>query len=109
VGGRAYGRLPEKRQGVQPVSLNMNVWLDQVLEAILSLIRLVLSSFAGLIQRVSDAMGPLGLLGLYLFLTLFGLWLAYQLLRILSLIVLRILLPVAAFLVTLLVLALLIS
>jgi len=91
------------------VSLNMNVWLDQVLGAILYLIRLLLSSFAGLTQQVGDVMGPLGLLGLYLFLALFGLWLTYQLLRILSLIVVRILLPVAAFLVTLLILVLLIS
>ena len=89
--------------------LNMNVWLDQVLGAILSLIRLLLSSFSGLTQQVGDVMGPLGLLGLYLFLTLFGLWLAYQLLRILSLIVLRILLPVAALVLTLFVLVILFS
>ena len=87
----------------------MNVWLDQILGAALSLVKLLLSGCSGFAQRVGDVMGPLGLLGLYLFLALFGLWLTYQLLRILSLIVLRILLPVAAFLVTLLILVLLIS
>jgi hypothetical protein len=87
----------------------MNVWLDQILGAVLSLVRLLLSGFSGLTQRVGDLMGPLGSLGLYLFLTLFGLWLAYQLLRILSLIVLRILLPVAALLVALFVLVILVS
>ncbi|UCB51755.1 MAG: hypothetical protein JSV10_07140 [Candidatus Zixiibacteriota bacterium] len=87
----------------------MNVWLDQILGAVLSLIRLLLSSFSDLTQQVGDLAGPLGQLGLYLFLTLFGLWLTYQILRILSLIVVRILLPVAALLLTLFLLVVLIS
>jgi hypothetical protein len=87
----------------------MNVLLDQVLGAALFVIKLLLGSFSELVQLVGDLAGPLGQVGLYLFLTLFGLWLAYQLLRILSLIVVRVLLPVAAFLLTLLVLVLLVS
>lgn len=91
------------------MSLDMNVWLDQILGAALFFIKLLLSSFSELTQRVGDLMGPFGQLGLYLFITLLGLWLVYQLLRILSLIVVRILLPLAALLVTLFVLVLLIS
>jgi hypothetical protein len=91
------------------VPLNINVWLNQVLGAALSLVKLLLSGFSELTQQAGDVMGPLGSSGLYLFLTLFGLWLAYQLLRIICLIVVRILLPLAALLVTLLVLVILLS
>ena len=89
--------------------LSMNVWIDKILGAALFLVKLLVSGFSGLAQRVGDVMGPFGSLGLYLLLTLFGLWLVYQLLRILSLIVLRILLPVAAFLAAIFVLVILVS
>ena len=89
--------------------LSMNVWLDKILGAALFLVKLLADLFSGLAQRVGDVMGPLGSAGLYLLLTLFGLWLVYQLLRILSLIVLRILFPVAAFLAALFVLVILVS
>jgi hypothetical protein len=87
----------------------MSIWSDQILGAALYFIKLLLSSFLGLTQRLGDLAGPSGQLGLYLFVTLLGLWLVYQLLRILSLIVVRILLPLAAFLVTLFVLVILTS
>ena len=91
------------------MSLNVNIWLDQILQAALFFIKLLLSSFSELTHRVADLAGPFGQLGLYLFITLLGLWLVYQLLRILSLIVVRILLPLAALLVTLFILVILIS
>ena len=91
------------------MSLDMNVWLDQILGAALFFIKLLLSSFSELTQRVGDLMGPFGQLGLYLFMTLLGLWLVYQLLRIISLIIVRVLLPLAAFLLTLFVIFILIS
>ena len=91
------------------MSLDMNVWLDQILGAALFFIKLLLSSFSELTQRVGDLMGPFGQLGLYLFMTLLGLWLVYQLLRIISLIIVRVLLPLAAFLLTLFVIVILIS
>ncbi len=91
------------------MSLNVNIWLDQILGSALFFIKLLLSSFSELTQRVGDLAGPFGQLGLYLFITLLGLWLVYQLLRILSLIVVRILLPLAALLVTLFILVILIS
>ncbi|MGB2768684.1 MAG: hypothetical protein WBC88_03035 [Candidatus Zixiibacteriota bacterium] len=87
----------------------MNVWLDQILGAALFFIKLLLSSFSELTQRVGDLAGPFGQLGLYLFITLLGLWLVYQLLRIISLIIVRVLLPLAAFLLTLFVIVILIS
>jgi len=87
----------------------MNVWLDQILGAALFFIKLLLSSFSELTQRVGDLAGPFGQLGLYLFMTLLGLWLVYQLLRIISLIIVRVLLPLAAFLLTLFVIVILIS
>ncbi|MGB2988998.1 MAG: hypothetical protein WBC98_03495 [Candidatus Zixiibacteriota bacterium] len=91
------------------MSLDMNVWLDQILGAALFFIKLLLSSFSELTQRVGDLAGPFGQLGLYLFITLLGLWLVYQLLRIISLIIVRVLLPLAAFLLTLFVIVILIS
>ncbi len=91
------------------MSLDMNVWLDQILGAALFFIKLLLSSFSELTQRVGDLAGPFGQLGLCLFMTLLGLWLVYQLLRIISLIIVRVLLPLAAFLLTLFVIVILIS
>ncbi len=91
------------------MSLNVNIWLDQILGAALFFIKLLLSSFSELTQRVGDLAGPLGQLGLYLFITLLGLWLVYQVLRIISLIIVRVLLPLAAFLLTLFVIVILIS
>ena len=98
-----------RNTGVKPVFVIMNVLLEHILGAIFFLAKLLASGFSGLAQRIGDVMGPLGSAGLYLLLTLFGLWLVYQLLRILSLIVLRILLPVAAFLAALFVLVILVS
>ena len=87
----------------------MNEWLDQILGAALFFIKLLLSSFSALAQRVGDLAGPFGQLGLYLLMSLLGLWLVYQLLRIISIIIVRVLLPLAALLVTLFILVILIS
>lgn len=91
------------------MSLDLNVWLDQILGAALWFIKLILSSFSELTLRVGDLVGPLGHVGLYLLMALVGLWVIYQLLRILTLIIVRILLPLAAILAALFVIVILTS
>ena len=83
--------------------------LDQILGAALWLINLLLGCFSELSLRLDDLAGPLGSAGMYLLIALVGLWLAYQLLRILTLIILRILLPLAAILAALFVIVILTS
>jgi hypothetical protein len=91
------------------VSLDINVMLDQILGAALWLINLLLGCFSELSLRFGDLAGPLGYAGMYLLIALVGLWVVYQLLRILTLIILRILLPLAAILAALFVIVILTS
>ena len=107
--GGAQRKLPERNQGVQLVSVHINIPWDQILQTILSFLRLILGSFSQLTQQVGDYLGIWGQLGLNLLVVLLGLWILYQLLRILMLFILRALLPLAILSLTLFFLVILTS
>ena len=109
AGGGAQRKLPERNQGVQLVSVHINIPWDQILQTILSFLRLILGSFSQLTQQVGDYLGIWGQLGLNLLVVLLGLWILYQLLRILMLFILRALLPLAILSLTLFFLVILTS
>ncbi len=106
-GGKSTAQTAGKNQGAQPVTVQMNIPWDQILQAILSLLKFAWDSFSQLIQQIGNHWGIWGQLGLSLLVVLLGLWMLYQLLRIIMLIMLRVVLPLAVVGLTLLFLVIL--
>lgn len=91
------------------MSLYINIPWDHIFQTVLSFLKLFVGWFSQLSQQVNAHLGMWGQLGLHLFVILLGCWILYQLFRVITFIMLRILFPLAIISLTLLFLVILTS
>jgi len=87
----------------------MNVPWDHIFQAVLSSLKLLLGWFSQLSQQANAHLGMWGQVGLHLFLILLVCWISYQLFRVITFIMLKIILPLAIIVLTLFFLVILTS
>ena len=91
------------------MSLQMGIPWDHIFQTALSSLKLILDWFSQLSQQVGADLGMWGQLGLHLLVILLGCWILYQLFRVITFIILRILFPITIMVLTLLFLVILTS
>ncbi|MCK4224538.1 MAG: hypothetical protein KAX39_05110 [candidate division Zixibacteria bacterium] len=101
--------MPATKRGAWPVSQHISIPWDHIFQTVFSFFKLLLGWFSQLSQQVGADLGMWGQLGLYLLVVLLGCWILYQLFRVLTFILLRILLPVSIVALTLFLLVILTS